>query len=612
STNESALYSTPRPGQSGLGVLANMFLLLFYTFIMLGHRSKPTDLISCQLTFTHLVMVLTGGNIWLTDILESLKIKNDFKCKTTFYISRLMRGLSISITCLLSVFQAITISPSTSLLAKFKYKLKKYTIYAFLFIWSFNLSFSSNQIFSVGAFTNTTETNQIKVTKYCSIFPLNYIFRGLILTVTTSRDVFLVGVMLSTSAYMVIILCKHRRQCKHLHNISHLRTSPEKRATQVILVLVVSFVVMYWMDIIISSTAVLLWTYDPVILTVQKFVMNAYPTVTPLVQISSDIRIVKMLKNMHSDTPKGLALSDDATGKKVLNFHSGFGVLANMFLLFFYTFIILVHRSKPIDLMSYQLTFIHIVLVITGGDIWLTDIFESLNIQNDFKCKVTFYINRVMRGLSICITCLLSVFQAVTISPNTSFLANFKYKLKKYTIYAFIFIWSFNLSFSSNQIFSVGAFTNMTEINQIKVTKYCSIFPLNYIIRGFILTVTISRDVFLVGVMLSTSAYMVIILCRHQRQCKHLHNISYRRTSPEKRATQAILLLVVFFVVMYWVDFIISATAILLWTYDPVILTVQKFVMNAYPTITPLVQISSDIRVINMLKKDKMYQELSE
>ena len=120
------------------------------------------------------------------------------------------------------------------------------------------------------------------------------------LTVTISRDVFLVGVMLTTSTYMVIILFRHQRQCKHLHSIRHLRASPEKRATQTILLLVVFFVVMYWVDFIISSTSVLLWRYDPVILRVQKFVMYAYPTITPLVQISSDSRIIIMLKNVHS------------------------------------------------------------------------------------------------------------------------------------------------------------------------------------------------------------------------------------------------------------------------------------------------------------------------
>ncbi|XP_038175299.1 putative vomeronasal receptor-like protein 4 [Arvicola amphibius] len=286
--------------QAGLGVLANMFLLVFYAFIILHHRPKPTDMISCQLSFIHIVLLLTGVDVWLWDICDALNINNDFKCKTSFYISRVMRGLSICITCLLSVFQAVTIIPSTSFLAKFKYKLKKYMISVFLFIWSFNLSFTSYRIIYSGAFTNVSETNQMKVTKFCSIFSMNYIIRALILTVTTSRDVFLVGLMLATSAYMVLILFRHQRQHKYLHRLSHLRASPEKRATQTILLLVVFFVVMYWVDFIISHIAVLLQMYDPVTLSVQKFVMNVYPTISPLVQISSDDRIINMLKHMQS------------------------------------------------------------------------------------------------------------------------------------------------------------------------------------------------------------------------------------------------------------------------------------------------------------------------
>ena len=127
---------------------------------------------------------------------------------------------------------------------------------------------------------------------------MNYILWGLNFIVTMFRYMFLVGVMLTTSTYMVIILFRHQRQCKHLHSNSHLRASPEKRATQIILLLVVFFVVMYWVDLIILPTSVLLWRYDPVILTVQKFVMNAYPTITPLIQIISDNRIITMLKNM--------------------------------------------------------------------------------------------------------------------------------------------------------------------------------------------------------------------------------------------------------------------------------------------------------------------------
>ncbi|XP_052028517.1 vomeronasal type-1 receptor 100-like [Apodemus sylvaticus] len=286
--------------QAGLGLLANMFLLLFCIFIVLGHRPKPMDLIFAQLTFVHIMMFLTGGNIWLSDIFESLNIKSDIKCKAIFYTSRVMRGLSICITCLLSVFQAVTISPSTSLLAKFKQKRKKYIINALFYIWLFNLSVSSDMLFYVDSFTNVSDTKQMKVTKSCSLLPMNSIIRGLIYTLSTSRDVFLVAVMLTTSVYMLNILHRHQRQCKHLHSISHLRASPEQKATQTILLLVVFFVVMYWVDFIISSTSFLLWMYDPVVLIVQKFVIYAYPTITPLVKISSDKRIINVLKSLQS------------------------------------------------------------------------------------------------------------------------------------------------------------------------------------------------------------------------------------------------------------------------------------------------------------------------
>ncbi|NP_001009531.1 vomeronasal 1 receptor 69 [Rattus norvegicus] len=286
--------------QAGLGVLANMFLLLFYIFIIIGHRPTPMDPISCQLTVTHIMMILTRGNIWLVDIFELLNIENDIKCKAMFFTNRVIRGLSICITCLLSVFQAITISPSTSLMARFKHKLKRYVINALFYIWVFNLSASSDAILSVGGFTNVSEIKQVKITKTCSLFPMNYIIRGLTFILSSSRDVFFVGVMLNASAYMVIILHRHQRQHRNLHSISHLRASPEKKATQTILLLVVCFVTMYWVDFIISSTSVLLWVYHPVSLTFQKFVTNAYPTITPLVQISSDKRIINVLKNQQS------------------------------------------------------------------------------------------------------------------------------------------------------------------------------------------------------------------------------------------------------------------------------------------------------------------------
>ena len=154
---------------------------------------------------------------------------------------------------------------------------------------------SSSLLVLMPMWVRTTSWRSLNTTH---IFPWTTSSGKWFLTVSTLRDVFLTGVMINTSAYMVIVLYRHQRECKHLHSIRHLRASPEKKATQTILLLVVFFVVMYWVDLIISSTSVLLWRYDPIILTVQKFVVNVYPTITPLVQISSDKRIINVLKNL--------------------------------------------------------------------------------------------------------------------------------------------------------------------------------------------------------------------------------------------------------------------------------------------------------------------------
>ncbi|KAK2097958.1 hypothetical protein P7K49_023409 [Saguinus oedipus] len=97
--------------------------------------------------------------------------------------------------------------------------------------------------------------------------------------------------------------------------------------------------------------------------------------------------------------------------------------------------------------------------------------------------------------------------------------------------------------------------------------------------------------------------YMVIDLFRHQRRSQHLRSTSLSpRSSPEKKATQTILLLVSFFVVTYSVDVIISSSSTLLWVYNPVILNVQILVVNVYATIAPFVQVSSDERIGDTLE----------
>ncbi|XP_062055955.1 putative vomeronasal receptor-like protein 4 [Lepus europaeus] len=293
--------------------------------------------------------------------------------------------------------------------------------------------------------------------------------------------------------------------------------------------------------------------------------------------------------------------------KKCLYFQASIGISGNSFLLFFYIFTFFQdQRRKSTDLTTCHLAFVHIVMLLISVDFFSPDMFESLNVQNDFKCKALFYMHRVMRGLSICTTCLMSMLQAITISPSTSCLARYKHKFLNYINHVFFFFWSLNLTFSSKMITYTVTYTNMTQTNILKVSKYCSLFHMNSTIRGLLLTLTLSRDVFSVGLMLISSAYMVILLCRHQRKSQNIHSTRLSpRISPEKKATHTILLLVSFFVVMYWVDLLISSFSTMLWVNDQVILSFQRLVVNVYATVSPFVLINSDKRITSILQNMK-------
>nr|AFO66753.1 vomeronasal 1 receptor VN1R-Mmur074 [Microcebus mamiratra] len=285
--------------QVGIGLTANTFLLLSRILtLFLGHRPKPHDLLTGNLALVHTLMLLTM--LFLSPgPFESLRFQNDVKCKALFYLSRVMRGLSICTTCLLSMLQAVTISPSSSWLGRFKQKARLYVIHSLLFLWILCLSFSCNLLFSTVAASNVTQTQELSFGNYCSLSSARYLRWSLFFMLALLRDVCFVGSMLLSSVYMVTLLFRHQRRSQHLHNMSLSPSiSPEKRATQIILLLVSFFVVMYWVDLVISFCSIVLLAHGPIMLGVQALVVNVYPTISPFVIIIFDKRIISTLQNM--------------------------------------------------------------------------------------------------------------------------------------------------------------------------------------------------------------------------------------------------------------------------------------------------------------------------
>uniref|UniRef100_A0A8C5YSG4 Vomeronasal type-1 receptor n=1 Tax=Marmota marmota marmota TaxID=9994 RepID=A0A8C5YSG4_MARMA len=260
---------------TGVGIMANALLLLVHISLHITGL-KDTYWIIGLLALTHLLMLLTMGFIAADTFTSQAGLWGDITCKSVAYLYRLMRGLSISATCLLSVLQALTLSPRSSCLAKFKPKSPQDRMRSLLFLWVFYMSLSAH--FSISAVDNSTVTSQALIffSDSCTILSMR--------------------LMALSTGYMVTLLHKHKRQCQQLHGTSlSPKASPEQRATRAILVLMGFFVLMYCLDCIVSSSRTM-WNNYPVCFSVQIMVSKGYATISSLVFICTVKQNVAFLK----------------------------------------------------------------------------------------------------------------------------------------------------------------------------------------------------------------------------------------------------------------------------------------------------------------------------
>ncbi|XP_077883951.1 vomeronasal type-1 receptor 90 [Ictidomys tridecemlineatus] len=280
----------------------------------------------------------------------------------------------------------------------------------------------------------------------------------------------------------------------------------------------------------------------------------------------------------------------------------GLGISGNTILLLFHIFTFLLqHRLKPIDLIIGLLALIHlgmmIIVVYTA-----TNSFVSQDFWDDIKCKSIIYWHRFFRGFSICATCLLSVLQAITLSPRSSCLAKFKHKSPQQTLCFLVFLWAFYMSLNTHFSLSSTATPNVTSNVIVFITEPCKIVQMSYFLRHLFSVFGIFRDVFLIGLMALSSGYMVVLLCRHKRHFQHLHNTSLSlKASSVQRATRTILLLMSFFVLMYCLDSIFSSSRTM-WSNDPVCYYIHLMVANGYATTCPWLLIRNEKQTINFWK----------
>ncbi|XP_056681737.1 vomeronasal type-1 receptor 4-like [Monodelphis domestica] len=276
--------------QTGVGVLGNSLLFCFYVFTLFSsHRSRLLDPILVQLTLTNTIVLLSKGCPLVNFYFGDVYFLGNLGCQMVFYFQRMSRGLAACTTCLLSIFQAVTISPSSSRLAKHKVRVLKLIRPSCLLCWIFNMIIEVNVPFHI---TGSKRINS----SHTGGFEVLYCYWEKVLKEVTIlpslRDILCVGGMVWASGYIIVLLYRHQRKVQHIHRTSlSQKTSPEIRATQTILLLLSIFVSAYCISCGFTLYKVYVTHSGDWLVVVSTFTALCFPTISPFLLIHRDSQI---------------------------------------------------------------------------------------------------------------------------------------------------------------------------------------------------------------------------------------------------------------------------------------------------------------------------------
>uniref|UniRef100_H0XVM7 Vomeronasal type-1 receptor n=2 Tax=Otolemur garnettii TaxID=30611 RepID=H0XVM7_OTOGA len=279
--------------QTTVGLVGNLFLLYHYSFVYFTRCTlRPTDLILKHLTVANSLVVLSKGIPQMMAAFGLRYFLSDAGCKLVFCVHRVGRGVCMGSTCLLSIFQAVTISPTNSAWAQLKLHTPKYIFPFNILCWVLNMLVNVILPVNVTGQWNSKNTTKNKDLGYCSV-RVNTVVLLTHTTLSACYDVLCLGLMTWSSGFLVFILYRHRQQVQYIHRTS-LCPNPESRVTQSILVLVSTFVSFY----ALSSSCLLLLALFPHpswwLVNTSTLITACFPTVSPFVLMHRDPRITRL------------------------------------------------------------------------------------------------------------------------------------------------------------------------------------------------------------------------------------------------------------------------------------------------------------------------------
>nr|XP_048284093.1 vomeronasal type-1 receptor 4-like [Myodes glareolus] len=245
-------------------------------------------------------------------------------------------------------------------------------------------------------------------------------------------------------------------------------------------------------------------------------------------------------------------------------------------------------KKKPIHLILIHLAFTSIIILLAKGLPKTMADFGLISYVDAIGCKIIVYLERVARGVSICTSSLLTVVQAIIISPGASQWKRLRPKSAWYIFPFFSLFWVLSALIGMKLILSITS--TSLNISQLKSDSNCYFIQESQKTKWIVFPLMVLRDAVFQGAMGGASGYMVLLLHKHHQHVLYLQNSKcLYRTPPELRAAQSVLLLMICFVFFYWTDCVVSLFLSLSLVDNSLMVNIQVFMTLGYATFSPLV-----------------------
>lgn len=276
--------------QTGMGIVGNTVVLLAYSHIIYTEaKHLPVDVILCHLAFANLVLLLTRGVPQTMTVFGMRDLLNDSGCKVVIYAYRISRALSVCITCMLSVFQAVTIAPAGPRLSRLKPALPSLILPTFAGLWFLNMAICiAAPFFSMAPRNGTVPAFTLNL-GFCHVDfrdNLSYVINGV---AVSGRDFAFVALMVGSSGFILLLLHHHSRQVKKIRRSQG--GGAETRAAKTVVTLVILYVVFFGIDNVIWIYMLTVDKVSPVVADMRVFFSSCYASLSPYFIISSNKKV---------------------------------------------------------------------------------------------------------------------------------------------------------------------------------------------------------------------------------------------------------------------------------------------------------------------------------